>query len=198
MRGEWRRCRRWLFALGVLLWVGSVQPASALELGTLLDRVRVTPPERVVFRELRYNSLLQEPMELSGYLEYLGPGKMRKVIESPFQEALLVDGDRIEISRDGRTRRLSLRTRKPALLMLQSIESLLAGNVESLNRHFETTLSGSEDDWRLQLTPKSEQLARRLSGISVCGSREAIDSFRFEMQNGEWQQMQVLHDSGPP
>lgn len=191
MRGQW------LFALAVLIGCCGIRPASALEIGSLLERIRVAPPDRVAFHELRYNSLLKEPMELSGYLEYPEPGKMRKVIEAPFQEALLVDGDSIEIVRDGRTRRLSLRNRKPALVMLQSIESLLAGNAESLNRYFEPLLHGSEEAWRLQLTPKPERLARQLSGITVCGGRDAIDSIRFDMHNGEWQLLQILHDRDP-
>jgi len=194
MKGAWHHYGRRLIVLGALLWFGGVPAAFSLEINTLLDRIRVTPPDRVAFRELRNNSLLKEPIELSGYLEYPEPGKMRKVVESPFQESLLVDGDSVEITRDGRTHRLSLRNRKPALVMLQSIESLLAGKAESLNRYFEPVLSGTEDDWNLQLTPKSARLAKQLSGVTVSGGRDAIDSIQFDMQNGEWQLLQILHD----
>jgi hypothetical protein len=184
--------------LAVMLWLTSALPAHALQLSEVLDRARVTPPDRVPFRELRYNALLKEPMELSGYLEYPQPGQLRKVVLSPFQESMLVDGDQVEISRDGRSRRLSLKNRKPILLMLQSIESLLAGDTEALERYFQLELSGTLENWCLQLTPSSERLARQLEGLTVRGGLDRIDDIRFQMHNGEWQLLQILHDMAPP
>jgi hypothetical protein len=185
-------------ALAVFLSLAATTAAYALELDEVLEQARVVPPDRVPFRELRYNALLKEPMELSGYLEYAKPGQLRKVVLSPFQESMLVDGDQVEISRDGRTRRLSLKNRKPILLMLQSIESLLAGNGEALERYFQLKLSGTPENWCLQLTPSSERLARQLNGLTVRGGLDRIDDLRFEMQNGEWQLLQIVHDATPP
>ena len=45
---------------------------------------------------------------LTGYLEYLKAGQLRKVIETPFKETFLVTEDYIEIERDGKTHRLSM------------------------------------------------------------------------------------------
>lgn len=185
-------------ALAVVGWLAAAPEAGALELGEVLEQTRVTPPDRVAFRELRYNALLQEPMELAGYLEYPRPGQLRKVVTSPFEESLLVDGDRVVISRDGRTRRLSLKNRRPVLVMLQSIESLLAGNSASLEQYFAIDLSGTLESWRLKLTPTSDRLARHLQSLTVCGGASTINDIRFEMQNGEWQRLEMLHDAGPP
>jgi len=104
----------------------------------------------------------------------------------------------VVISRDGRSRRLSLKNRRPILVMLQSIESLLAGNSESLERYFGIDLSGTPEGWRLQLTPSSERLARHLQNLTVRGGASTIDDIRFEMQNGEWQHLEILHDTDPP
>jgi len=193
-----RVIREPLAALALFICLAAATAAQALELDEVLEGTRVTPPDRVPFRELRYNALLKEPMELSGYLEYPKPGQLRKVVLSPFQESMLVDGDHVEISRDGRSRRLSLKNRRPVLLMLQSIESLLAGNGEALAQYFQMELSGTLENWCLEMTPSSEHLARQLDGLTVRGGLGRIDDMRFEMQNGEWQLLQIVHDATPP
>lgn len=187
-----------LAALTVVLWLGTGAIAHALELSEVLERTRVTPPGRVSFRETRYNPLLKEPLELTGYLEYPQAGKLRKVVESPFQESMLVDGDTIELVREGRTQRVSLRNRKSILSMLQSIESLLGGNVSELEGVFEHELTGTEDDWRLRLTPTTKSLAKQLDQLTVCGGQSTIDELRFEMQNGEWQHLEIIRTVPEP
>ena len=80
-----------------------------LDLDTVLRNIAVAPPARVGFREERHNPLLKEPMVLTGYLEYLEAGRLRKVIETPFEEAFLVDADQIEIERNGEIQKLPLK-----------------------------------------------------------------------------------------
>ncbi|RPH97891.1 MAG: outer membrane lipoprotein carrier protein LolA [Lysobacterales bacterium] len=187
-----------LAALAVVSWLGTGAMAHALELSEVLERTRVSPPGRVAFRETRYNPLLEEPMEFTGYLEYPRAGQLRKVVESPFQESMLVDGDTIELVRAGRTQRVSLRNRKSILRMLQSIESLLAGNISVLEETFEHELSGTEDKWRLRLTPTAKSLAKQLDQLTVCGGLGTIDKIRFDMQNGEWQHLEIIHTASEP
>lgn len=185
-------------ALAVVSWLGTGAMAHALELSEVLERTRVTPPDLVSFRETRYNPLLKEPMELTGYLQYPQAGQLRKVIESPFQESMLVDGDMIELVRDGRTRRVSLRNRQSILTMLQTIESLLAGNASVLEEVFEHELTGTEDSWRLRLTPTTKRLAKQLGQLTVCGGQSTIDEIRFEMHNGEWQRLEIIRPAPEP
>lgn len=187
-----------LALLAATLWFGAGPAAQALELSDVLERTRVSPPDRVNFKETRHNPLLKEPLELTGYLEYAQVGQLRKVVESPFQESMLVDGDTIELVRDGRTRRVSLRNRKSMLTMLQSIESLLAGNTEMLERLFELELAGTADNWQLRLTPIAARLAKQLNQLTVCGGGRAINDIRFDMQNGEWQHLEIIQTPSEP
>ena len=184
--------------LAAALWLGAGTAAHALDLRDVLERTRVSPPDRVAFRETRHNPLLREPLELTGYLEYPQAGQLRKVVESPFQESMLVDGDTIELVRDGRTRRVSLKNRKSMLSMLQSIESLLAGNTEMLERLFELELTGTAENWQLRLTPIAARLAKQLDRLTVCGGERAINEIRFDMQNGEWQHLEIIQAPAEP
>jgi hypothetical protein len=187
-----------LKTLSLLVWLLFSCTAFALELGDVMDQVRVEPPGRVAFREERFNPLLQDPLVLTGFLEYPERGHLVKLVETPFHESMQVDGDEVEISRDGKKRRLSLKNRKPMLIMLQSIESILSGQADALAEHFETELTGCVDDWQLQLTPRSKRLARHLQGMTVKGDGTSVGSILFQMDNGDWQRLEILPPAPEP
>jgi len=170
----------------------------SLELQTVLDNTTITPPARVGFREERHNQLLKEPMVLSGYLEYPDAGWLRKVVETPFQEAFLVGPGQIEVERNGKIHKLALNKSKTLRTMLAGIEAILAGESEKLESVFRHELSGTEESWLLQLTPRSRKIARHLTGIQVAGDDKAVSSIRFELKGGEWHLMHILKSEAEP
>ncbi len=129
---------------------------------------------------------------LTGYLEYLKPGQLRKVIETPFEEAFLITEDSIEIERDGKTRRLSLRKSKAVRAILGGIEAILAGQTDRLASVFRYELSGTSASWTLQLEPISRKLSAQLTVMLVQGDENSANSIRMEFKDGEWSQMEIL------
>lgn len=183
--------------LVLLLLFYNASANQPFELASLLERIRVEPPARVAFSEQRQNRLLKEPMVLGGHLAYLDAGHLQKVVETPFSETLSVEGDEIALSGNGRERRLSLRNRQSFRVMLQGIEAVMAGDVAVLEEHFEVALTGDEADWRIDLVPRSGRLAKRLQGMTVAGAGDRVQSIRFELADGEWQRLELLHDGAP-
>lgn len=169
--------------------------AAALELQAILQKTMVTPPARVDFREERYNEMFAESLVLTGFLEYLEDGQLRKVVETPFAEAFLVRSDRIEIERQGETRVLPINKSRSLKTMLGGIEAILAGQTDRLEKVFRYELSGAESDWLLQLTPRSRRIARQLKGLTVKGDDVAVTSIRFELGGGEWHLMEIQRES---
>jgi len=165
--------------------------ASALDLQSILERTMVTPPARVSFREERHNRMFEEALVLTGYLEYLDDGQLRKVVETPFEEVFLVRADRVEIQRAGETRVLSLNKSRSLKTMLDGIEAILAGKTEALSKVFDYVLSGDDDDWSLSLQPRSRRIAQQLSVLTVRGGRESVRSIRFDLAGGEWHLMEI-------
>lgn len=168
--------------------------AWALELATVLENSTVSPPARVGFREERHNRMLKEALVLTGYLEYLEEGRLRKVVETPFRESFLVEGERIEVTRDGEVRTIALGRSGSLSAMLGGIEAILAGQADRLESVFHYTMDGSSDDWSLQLTPRSRQISRHLLGLTVVGDESSIISIRFDLQDGEWHLLEILRD----
>ena len=165
--------------------------ADELDLQTVLERTTITPPSRVDFREVRHNRLLKDDLVITGFLEYLQEGSLRKVIESPFAEAYLIQDNRIEIDRAGVTKTLSLNKSRSLRTMLGGIEAILAGQTDQLTSVFHSELSGVDDDWSLQLRPRSRRIAKQLTSLTVTGNRESITTIRFDLKDGEWHHMEI-------
>ena len=68
--------------------------AANMELRDVLERTAVTPPARVSFTEERHNEMFANPLVLTGYLEYLEDGELRKIVETPFEERFYIKSDR--------------------------------------------------------------------------------------------------------
>jgi hypothetical protein len=180
---------RFLVLTCLMLTASCVWP---LDLDTVLKQVAVAPPARVGFREERHNPLLKEPLVLTGYLEYLEAGRLRKVIETPFEDAFLIDGEQIELERNGETRKLPLRKIKFLKTMLGGIEAILAGQTDHLASVFRHELSGTDASWSLHLEPISQTASRHLTSLHVKGGEKSINSIRFELRDGEWHFMEIM------
>jgi hypothetical protein len=164
----------------------------AFDLESVLQGTRIAPPARVRFREERHNQLLKEALILTGYLEYLEKGQLRKVVESPFQETLLISGDKIEIVRDGETRTLSAKHSRSLRTMLAGIEAILAGQEHQLLAAFSPELTGTTDAWSLALRPRSNRIAKQLVGLQVGGDADAVRSIRIDLSEDEWHRMEII------
>jgi hypothetical protein len=172
--------------------------AWAVDLQEVLRATAVEPPARVRFREERHNALLENPLILTGYLEYLGPAQMRKVIETPFQETFLIDAAHIEVERDGQVQRIPLRQARSLQAMLAGIEAVLAGNEGRIEKDFRYELGGEKEAWSMRLEPLSRRAARNLVSILVQGDASTVQNIRFNLSNGEWQLIELLEDGGEP
>lgn len=172
--------------------------AQSPDLKTVFDNVAVTAPARVAFREERHNAMLKEPIVLTGYLEYLEPGHLRKVIETPFNESFLIADDQIEVNRDGKVRKLSLSKSKPLKALLGGIEAILAGQADKLDAMFNYELTGTACAWSLRLEPKSRKISSHLASMLVTGDENVVSSIRVDMKKDEWSLMDILHAKVEP
>ncbi|MDJ0905754.1 MAG: hypothetical protein QNI96_07025 [Woeseiaceae bacterium] len=183
--------------LATLVTFVACAPAWPADLQSILAGAAVQPPAEIGFREERNNPMFKEPMVLAGRLEYLDAGVLRKVVEAPFEEDILVADDRVIVTRDGKTRKLSLNRSRALKTILGAIEAVLAGDQAQLEAAFRCDVSGSADAWSLQMTPLAKAVARRLSSIEVTGNEQAVTGIRISLPNDEWHQMQIGNDLSP-
>ncbi len=155
-----------------LLTVFAATAASAApDSDTLIARLARPPPASVVFAEIRFSSLLREPLVVSGRLDYERAGVLQRHVEIPYRERTTISDEAVHIERDGEPVRTFALRRAPELRGLLTVMSgLLAGDASLIAAHFDVTAFGDDAQWRLDLVPADTRLRRHVSEIVIAGS----------------------------
>ncbi len=161
-----------LYALLLFTPITAWTQASAdAELSQVMSALSNVHAAEGRFTERKYLSILSEPLVLEGTVRYRSPDYVRKEYDDPESEIYEVRGDNLTIELpDGRRRELSIDEHPVLRAFVESYRGTLAGDVETLSRYFDLTLTGSMDAWRLRLTPRQAELAEHLSAVVMQGS----------------------------
>ena len=144
--------------------------ATDLDTGSLLQKLARPAPESTSFVEIRYSSMLTEPIVASGELEHRTDGALVRRVISPYAETTVLAGETAVLEREGSKPRQFSLDRAPELRgMLASFGALLQGNREMIERHFSVTTTGNDAGWEMQLTPRDRKLKARIALIRVNG-----------------------------
>lgn len=149
---------------------------AADEIDTLLAALARPAPSAVAFTEIRFSPLLDEPLVVSGTLEYAGPGLLARTVTTPYTERTEISGDEVLISREGgRARRFSLKRAPELLGLLTSFSAVLGADAALLRRSFDPGLmaDGISGRWELTLVPRDERMRARIGTVSITGAGDA-------------------------
>lgn len=171
--------------------------AAEPEVDRLLAELARPAPDSTSFVEVRYSSLLQTPIVVSGRLEHRLDGSLVRRVEWPYVEVTELQGENVSVERaGGRPRRFSL-DRAPELRgMLASFGAILRGDRGMLDQYFVVTAQGSDAGWEITLTPQDDKLKRRLSRIVVNGVEDRPKCFTLEEPDGD-ESLMALGVTGP-
>jgi len=168
----------WL--LLVALWVPSVR-AVDLELANLMALLAGVTTSSDSFVESRKSALLSAPLVLKGRLVYGRPDRLEKHVLSPYDESTVVNKQIVSI--ENRTlkqkRSFNLSASMPATAMVEGMRATLAGDVPTLERHYDIRLEGSQEAWLLTLTPRDAKLTEIVSKIRIAGVRERLNASKL-------------------
>jgi hypothetical protein len=145
--------------------------AAAPDATTLIAGLARRAPTSIAFAEVRFSSLLREPLIVSGELSYHGPSNLERRVTQPYRETTAIRGDSVSVEREGEELRTFALQRAPELEgFLGAFGSLLAGDAPALMEAFAVTASGDDAAWKLELTPLDSRARRRLQAIVIQGS----------------------------
>jgi outer membrane lipoprotein-sorting protein len=154
--------------------IASTAPeAAAFDLGaltTLLGRVKAG---EATFVEQRRVEMLDRTLESSGRLSFRAPDTFVRETLKPRREKLAVDGNSVTMSAGDRSRTMALDASPEASVIVEALRGTLTGNRETLERLFETRVSGSAERWSLELVPRDLRLRGQVASVRVSG-REGI------------------------
>jgi len=156
---------------------------------------------KIVFREQRFSAVLARPLILEGHITYdPSAQKLKKTITSPAfmditieKEAVVVETIQNARNESVRiTRRYSLRAQPVLLATVGSLRGLLEADVDAIEQDFMAQYETEDDEWRLILTPRDEQIAQTMISLTIVGQNSKIQGITTRMGNGDRQHMTFL------
>ena len=169
-----------LAVAGLALAATAVHAAEP-DLDVLLARLARPAPDTTSFVEVRFSSLLETPIVVSGRLEHRQDGSLVRRVDSPYREVTELRGENVTVEREGSKPRHFSLNRAPELRgMLASFAALLQGDRQMLDRYFVVALQGTDARWEIVLSPRDAKLKNRLSRITVNGRDDRPRCFTLE------------------
>jgi outer membrane lipoprotein-sorting protein len=159
--------------------------ASALELAELMGLLAQTRSGEARFAEQRHVQGLGKPLQSSGTLSFTAPHRFARQTLLPRPEAMVVDGNQVTLTRNGRSRQMALDAVPEVALLVQAVRGTLTGDGAALRQAFKLTLNGQAAQWSLQLEPQDARLAASVSYIQVTGRRGELRGVEVQMADGD-------------
>lgn len=171
------------------------QDAALEQVMRLLSEVKAST---VRFSETKKMTALSEPLVLSGRLSYVRGGRIEKEVASPYRERTTIEGDTmtVESPARGESRSYSLRASPAAWAFAAGLRATLGGDLAALVSYYRVSFSGGVDDWRLELVPRDEEMARYVRSIEFRGRRADITQIGVNEAGGNATLMAIRPD-GP-
>lgn len=177
--------------------IAQAESTSKWDLTQLMQDLRQVKTARGRFVERKYLAILNAPLESSGTLVYIAPGRLEKHMLLPRQESLTLDGDTllIENKETGQQRRVMLHEQPVVWAFVESIRSTLAGDLQTLNRFYEVSLEGDASRWRLRLKPTEPRMREVASEIRVSGNGNWVSVIEILDAGGDRSVMTITRDA---
>ena len=181
------------------LWSQTVTATEARDWGIdrLMQAMAQVQTHQARFTETHEMALLQQAMTTHGALTFERPDRLVKQFDPPHAQRYEIDAKRLLIQGSDGTEEIIRLDNAPQLLaFISAMRAVLAGDQTSLAEHFELSLTGVRQDWRLRLTPIASLLASQLRGIEITGSSNRITTFLVTEQTGDRLLMRLHHTDG--
>jgi len=191
---------RRLMLAALVLAAGSLaapaRAADAPEAGALLQQVMhgmaQVKSSRASFVERKYLSIVNTPLEYTGGLAYTAPDRLEKRTETPKAESMLLEGDKLTLLNAKKQSRVVLLSQYPQVrAFTESIRSVLAGDLATLNRYYKVSAEGSVAQWNLLLVPSDPTMQTVVQQIRFIGSQHSIKTIEITEKQGDRSVMSI-------
>lgn len=174
--------------------LGHAVAASDWTIESLMELLRERRELSVPFEEATYSSLLTEPVMARGFLKFVPPEGLEKVITAPFHERYVVEGDRVtfESERRGVKRTVSLEEYPALRSFVEAFRSSLNGDVVQLRQVYEVTMDGNRGKWTLLLRPRDASGKSVVDYILLTGSEGRVATITIRSPDGDRSVMTLL------
>jgi hypothetical protein len=154
------------------------------DLPALLARFAAMPGLEARFQEEKHIALLAQPLVNEGRLWFAPPGHLMRRVDKPHPSTVLVEGARVRV-RDGSGNAMDLSGHPAVQAFIESFRALLAGDGQTLERHFAFQYRVTERGWHLGMRPRDASLKRAIRRIEVEGQGVTLTRMVVEEVSGD-------------
>jgi len=159
--------------------------AEAFDLAQLAAQLARVKSGEATFTEKRRVEMLDRTLESSGRLVFRAPDTFIRETLKPRREKLEVNGNVLTMSLGERSRTMPLDSAPEAAVIVEAIRGTLTGNRATLERLFETTVSGDAHAWTLKLVPRDLRLRGQVSAVQVSGREAMAREVQVQLADGD-------------
>ena len=159
--------------------------AEAFDLAALMSLLGRVKSGEATFVETRRIEMLDRTLQSSGRLSFKAPDSFVRETLKPSHEKLAVDGNTLTLSMGQRSRTMQLDASPEAAVIVEAIRGTLTGNRATLERLFETTVSGDAHAWTLKLVPRDLRLRGQFSAVQVSGRDGTAREVQVQLADGD-------------
>lgn len=137
---------------------------------TILAHLSKAGSAQVPFIEVGYDSMLDRPLITSGTMKWLGGDRLERDIDKPYKMVAKIGDGQMSLQRGNRPVQSMPMSRAPQIAaVLSGFRALLGGDSAQVMRDFEVRAAGNPARWVLTLTPRADELKRRMQSIVIDG-----------------------------
>jgi outer membrane lipoprotein-sorting protein len=161
------------------------------DLGRLTTLLAGVKSGEATFVEQRRVEMLDRTLESSGRLSFRAPDTFVRETLKPRHEKLAVSGNSVTMSLGERSRTMALDASPEASVIVEALRGTLTGNRETLERLFETRVSGSAERWSLELVPRDLRLRGQVASVRVSGREGVAREVQVVLADGDRSTMTI-------
>jgi hypothetical protein len=173
-------------ALAILLLAAqAARAAPAFDLAQLMQLLAASPSSEAAYVEKKFSALLAEPVVSSGTLAFRRPDVVEKNMTAPRAESFRIAGQELTVTRNGAQKRIALSSEPLLAAFAASLRGVLSGNAALLGEYYRLALEGGEPEWKLEMTPIDEEIARYVERIVVTGRGGRVATIEVRETGGD-------------
>lgn len=169
----------------LLLVAGTAWAAPVFDLARLMQLLSESASSEAPYVEKKFSALLSQPVVSSGTLVYRRPDVVEKNMAVPREESYRIAGRELTVTRNGQQKRIALSSEPLLAAFAASLRGVLSGDAKQLGEYYRLALEGTESDWKLEMTPIDEEIARYVRRIVVSGRGARVRQIEVHEASGD-------------
>lgn len=158
----------------------------ALELTSLLNDIAIKTQRTTSFTETKTAFFLDKPLISKGILKFIAPSTLYKKTTFPAISGQRIKANELAILNPNTPLKTTTLSLYPKLeISINAIRWVLSGNIKAIQQNFIVILTGSKQNWTVQLKPQDEQLQQEITNITFNGQAKNITGFIIKRSNGD-------------